>query len=376
MAVFWQCNQMSKVTQRPQGNSNPDTDDSAHDRRCHCIIFSTSWVWSGSRPDPPKGTSLTSACVIKWMTPTAHAFAFVLLFRQICKEFTDLLSQDRSPLGNSRPQPILEPGIQSCLTHFSLISHGFGTPAMCAALTAIQNYLTEAIKAMDKMYLNNNPNSHSDSGSKGDKDEKHRKWFPPTLSNPYKYYKYILKYYWSRRQRYVPLPDLTPYNSFVLTAIKPWIHGRWRFPRRGKTHTCETHEHAPRNSYRVVCVRECVTERRRERESEKMVYHMITLNTLPLFHELHWTDIQRALNIFIYDCSHMTKKWEKDYFFFFISIVNNKLEKNDPQFHTMSSVKKKKRLSLWATNLNFWISTRFAVVWGNLCSCMYIFIYV
>uniref|UniRef100_A0A3B5LEM2 Transcription factor AP-2-alpha n=1 Tax=Xiphophorus couchianus TaxID=32473 RepID=A0A3B5LEM2_9TELE len=100
----------------------------------------------------------------------------LLATKQVCKEFTDLLSQDRSPLGNSRPQPILEPGIQSCLTHFSLISHGFGTPALCAAVTALQNYLTEAIKAMDKMYLNNNPNSHSDNGSKGgDKDEKHRK---------------------------------------------------------------------------------------------------------------------------------------------------------------------------------------------------------
>ncbi|MBN3287641.1 AP2A factor, partial [Polyodon spathula] len=99
----------------------------------------------------------------------------LLATKQICKEFTDLLSQDRSPLGNSRPQPILEPGIQSCLTHFSLISHGFGTPAMCAALTALQNYLTEAIKAMDKMYLNNNPNSHSDSTKSGEKDEKHRK---------------------------------------------------------------------------------------------------------------------------------------------------------------------------------------------------------
>ncbi|KAF6722929.1 Transcription factor AP-2-alpha [Oryzias melastigma] len=100
----------------------------------------------------------------------------LLATKQVCKEFTDLLSQDRSPLGNSRPQPILEPGIQSCLTHFSLISHGFGTPALCAAVTALQNYLTEAIKAMDKMYLNNNPNSHSDNGTKGgDKDEKHRK---------------------------------------------------------------------------------------------------------------------------------------------------------------------------------------------------------
>ncbi|XP_036374724.1 transcription factor AP-2-alpha-like isoform X1 [Megalops cyprinoides] len=98
----------------------------------------------------------------------------LLATKQICKEFTDLLSQDRTPLGNSRPQPILEPGIQSCLSHFSLISHGFGTPAMCAAITALQNYLTEAMKAMDKMYINTN--SHNESGTKsGEKDEKHRK---------------------------------------------------------------------------------------------------------------------------------------------------------------------------------------------------------
>ncbi|KAG9479265.1 transcription factor AP-2-alpha isoform X2 [Eleutherodactylus coqui] len=100
----------------------------------------------------------------------------LLATKQICKEFTDLLSQDRSPLGNSRPSPILEPGIQSCLTHFNLISHGFGSPAVCAAITALQNYLTEALKAMDKMYLNNNnPNSHTDNSKGGDKDEKHRK---------------------------------------------------------------------------------------------------------------------------------------------------------------------------------------------------------
>ena len=99
-----------------------------------------------------------------------------LCCRQICKEFTDLLAQDRSPLGNSRPNPILEPGIQSCLTHFNLISHGFGSPAVCAAVTALQNYLTEALKAMDKMYLSNNPNSHTDNSAKSsDKEEKHRK---------------------------------------------------------------------------------------------------------------------------------------------------------------------------------------------------------
>ncbi len=97
--------------------------------------------------------------------------------RQLCKEFTDLLAQDRTPLGNSRPSPILEPGIQSCLSHFSFITHGFGSPAICAALTTLQNYLTEALKGLDKMFLNNPPNNrHGDGGSKGgDKDEKQRK---------------------------------------------------------------------------------------------------------------------------------------------------------------------------------------------------------
>lgn len=49
----------------------------------------------------------------------------------------DLLNQDRSPLCNTRPQHILDPSIQRHLTHFSLISHGFGSPAIVAALTAI-----------------------------------------------------------------------------------------------------------------------------------------------------------------------------------------------------------------------------------------------
>ncbi|XP_050993753.1 transcription factor AP-2-beta isoform X4 [Labeo rohita] len=105
----------------------------------------------------------------------------LLATKQLCKEFTDLLAQDRTPLGNSRPTPILEPGIQSCLSHFSFITHGFGSPAICAALTALQNYLTEALKGLDKMFLNNpTPNRHTPAdgpGSKGagEKEEKHRK---------------------------------------------------------------------------------------------------------------------------------------------------------------------------------------------------------
>lgn len=91
----------------------------------------------------------------------------LLVFREICKEFVDLMSQDRSPLGGSRPTPCLEPGVQSSLTHFSLLTHGFGTPAICAALSAFQSYLLEALKLLDK----------GEGGGKGhhDKELKHRK---------------------------------------------------------------------------------------------------------------------------------------------------------------------------------------------------------
>ncbi|XP_037077469.1 transcription factor AP-2-epsilon-like isoform X3 [Pollicipes pollicipes] len=70
--------------------------------------------------------------------------------KEITKELMDLLNQDRSPLCNTRPQIILDPQIQRHLTHFSLITHGFGSPAIVAALTAIQNYLNESLKCLDK----------------------------------------------------------------------------------------------------------------------------------------------------------------------------------------------------------------------------------
>ncbi|XP_025023268.1 transcription factor AP-2-epsilon [Python bivittatus] len=100
----------------------------------------------------------------------------LLATKQICKEFADLMAQDRSPLGNSRPSLILEPGVQSCLTHFSLITHGFGGPAICAALTAFQNYLVESLKGLDKMFMNSTGNGHPVGDSKtSEKDVKHRK---------------------------------------------------------------------------------------------------------------------------------------------------------------------------------------------------------
>ena len=71
--------------------------------------------------------------------------------RQLVKEFTDLLSQDRSPLGtNSRLAPVLDLSTQRHLTHYSLVTHGFGTPAVVGAMSALQNYLTELNKTLDK----------------------------------------------------------------------------------------------------------------------------------------------------------------------------------------------------------------------------------
>lgn len=70
--------------------------------------------------------------------------------RQLLKELMELLNQDRSPLGNTRPPNVLDPQLQRHLTHFSLITHGFGSPAIVAAMTAVQNYLSEMIKAIEK----------------------------------------------------------------------------------------------------------------------------------------------------------------------------------------------------------------------------------
>ncbi|KAL6060760.1 hypothetical protein STEG23_023367 [Scotinomys teguina] len=98
-----------------------------------------------------------------------------VLRRQVCKEFTDLLSQDRTPNGNNRPAPVLETNIQNCLSHFSLITHGFGSQAICAAVSAVQNYIKEALITIDKSYMNPGDQSPADSNKTMEKMEKHRK---------------------------------------------------------------------------------------------------------------------------------------------------------------------------------------------------------
>lgn len=50
--------------------------------------------------------------------------------------------------------PILPQNIQRHLTHFSLITHGFGSHAIVSALSAAQNYINESIKYLDKQISN------------------------------------------------------------------------------------------------------------------------------------------------------------------------------------------------------------------------------
>ncbi|KAK3085640.1 hypothetical protein FSP39_006503 [Pinctada imbricata] len=79
----------------------------------------------------------------------------ILAAKQILKEFMDLMNKDRSPLGNSMPPHILESEVQRHLTHFSMITHGFGGPAIVASLAIVQNYLTEMMKMLEKGYPDN-----------------------------------------------------------------------------------------------------------------------------------------------------------------------------------------------------------------------------
>ncbi|ELK04320.1 Transcription factor AP-2 gamma [Pteropus alecto] len=99
----------------------------------------------------------------------------LLAAQQVCKEFTELLNQDRTPNGNNRPAPVLEANIQNCLSHFSLITHGFGSQAICAAVSAVQNYIKEALTVIDKSYMSPADQSSADSSKTLEKMEKHRK---------------------------------------------------------------------------------------------------------------------------------------------------------------------------------------------------------
>uniref|UniRef100_A0A0N5C8H0 TF_AP-2 domain-containing protein n=1 Tax=Strongyloides papillosus TaxID=174720 RepID=A0A0N5C8H0_STREA len=69
--------------------------------------------------------------------------------KTVLSEFKELLNNDRSPLCTSTPIPVLDPNIQKHLTHFSMVTHGFGSPAVLASLTAIMNWINESMKVLE-----------------------------------------------------------------------------------------------------------------------------------------------------------------------------------------------------------------------------------
>lgn len=83
------------------------------------------------------------------------SFFLVIVFRQITKELQNVLSQDPYPktrLANGT----LPDSVLKGLTHFGLVTHGFGSPAFNAALNSFQSYLNELLKCHETLHSNNN----------------------------------------------------------------------------------------------------------------------------------------------------------------------------------------------------------------------------
>uniref|UniRef100_A0A7E4ZPW1 TF_AP-2 domain-containing protein n=1 Tax=Panagrellus redivivus TaxID=6233 RepID=A0A7E4ZPW1_PANRE len=78
-----------------------------------------------------------------------HRKSMIIASKQMLSELRELLENDRSPVCMERPQLILDADIQRHLTHFSLVTHGFGLPAIQASIIAVNNYLTESLKTLE-----------------------------------------------------------------------------------------------------------------------------------------------------------------------------------------------------------------------------------
>lgn len=73
--------------------------------------------------------------------------------RIFIKEVSDLMNSDRSPICGNRPEIILDPAIQKPLTHFSMVTHGFGGLALVAVLDALNSTVHESFKHLDRVFV-------------------------------------------------------------------------------------------------------------------------------------------------------------------------------------------------------------------------------
>uniref|UniRef100_A0A915BDJ9 Transcription factor AP-2 C-terminal domain-containing protein n=1 Tax=Parascaris univalens TaxID=6257 RepID=A0A915BDJ9_PARUN len=75
--------------------------------------------------------------------------------KQMLREFMEVLQLDRSPLLNNKPEPVLEENLQRPMTNFSLVTHGFGTPAILAGMTTFMNFLQESLDVLNSVRYQN-----------------------------------------------------------------------------------------------------------------------------------------------------------------------------------------------------------------------------
>ncbi|KAE9418025.1 hypothetical protein Angca_008210, partial [Angiostrongylus cantonensis] len=74
--------------------------------------------------------------------------------KKIVSELGELLAADRTPLTPfgtpARPTAALDPAIQQHLSHYTLMTHGFGGVAMVAVLESVKSVIDEGIKYLDR----------------------------------------------------------------------------------------------------------------------------------------------------------------------------------------------------------------------------------
>lgn len=69
------------------------------------------------------------------------------------------MNSDRSPICGNRPDVILDPTIQKPLTHFSMVTHGFGGLVIVSVLDALNSYVHESLKHLDRTFGSNYSNA-------------------------------------------------------------------------------------------------------------------------------------------------------------------------------------------------------------------------
>ncbi|KAK0403539.1 hypothetical protein QR680_016983 [Steinernema hermaphroditum] len=69
------------------------------------------------------------------------AMEHLKMFREQIEAFKALLEKDSSPVNFSKPSPQLDASLQEPLSHFSLLTHGFGTPAILVGIHMMQAFV-------------------------------------------------------------------------------------------------------------------------------------------------------------------------------------------------------------------------------------------